>query len=496
MQRRNYKLQPNAGQAALAAEWLVTLRKHRNYCLRERETGWNTNNTDAQEPISYGIGAYCETKTRVEYGSCCPLACPVVKHGVMSATLTKTSKDKLVWDTAGGIQSKRTTRLRYENQYYGRIDSDVLQRNLAKLDAAFAGFWGHKRGFPAYRRASNFKSFEYKPGRCKFQSSKVYLPGLGWMRYFNSRPFPNGVDIRTVTIIQKCDGWYMSVLVNGLDRLPDSQSIEEVGSIVGLDAGINKLVALSDGSFIENPRFATNKRHQRRLRIRQRQVNRKVKGSKNRSASGKAVGRLHKKVADHREAYQWKAAVRITRTADAIAHEDLNIVAMKKRCKPQKIKGRFMPNGQSAKRSLNRAISDAAWGGLFDKITWLALKAAKPVKKVNPSNTSRECSKCGHTAKGNREGERFICESCGHTDHADTQAARTIAKRIGLVFPFEKTLPADCGKVTLVSTQTSSRPLGKRDEGKNSRANNSLDLSHKCQKKRYPDLFSGESASL
>lgn len=122
------------------SEWLVTLRKHRNYCLREREIGWNTNNLDVETPVSYDFGAYCNIESRVEYGSCCPLTCPVVQHGVMSATLTKTSKKLgLCWDSAGGIQSKRTTELRKENQYYERIDSGVLQRNLAKLDYLRAG---------------------------------------------------------------------------------------------------------------------------------------------------------------------------------------------------------------------------------------------------------------------------------------------------------------------------------------------------------------------
>jgi putative transposase len=45
--RWNYKLQPNKGQESLMAEWLVTLRKHRNYCLAERKRGFETNNNDA-----------------------------------------------------------------------------------------------------------------------------------------------------------------------------------------------------------------------------------------------------------------------------------------------------------------------------------------------------------------------------------------------------------------------------------------------------------------
>jgi transposase len=57
MERWNYKLKPNKKQVALLSEWLITLRKHRNYCLRERENGWNTNNKDAETEVSYAFGA-------------------------------------------------------------------------------------------------------------------------------------------------------------------------------------------------------------------------------------------------------------------------------------------------------------------------------------------------------------------------------------------------------------------------------------------------------
>ena len=93
-----------------------------------------------------------------------------------------------------------------------------------------------------------------------------------------------------------------------------------------------------------------------------------------------------------------------------------------------------MANGQSAKRGLNRSISDASWGELFSKIAWLALKSGKPVLSVNPKFTSQECSACHHISKANRDGEKFICENCGHIDHADTQASRTILRRANLKF--------------------------------------------------------------
>ncbi len=470
--RWNYKLQPNKGQRALMAEWLVTLRKHRNYCLRERQHGFEFNNQGSDQPIGYGYGAFCDIEGRTEYGAFCPLTCPIIKHGVLSAGLTKIGKGQLRWGSVSDVQSKRTTELRSENLFYRRIHSGVLQGNLAKLDAAYAGFFKHQRGFPAFRKASNFNSFQYKPGEAKLTINRtakrnkrtgerkkcyshVYLPGLGDMRFLDSREIPEDADIRTIVVKKKPDGWYISVLINLPGKLPELKT--DIKSSVGMDVGINKLVSLSDGSFVENPKFATNKKTRRQLRIRQRRVNRKVKGSKNRAKAGTQVAKLHKKIADRREAYQWQAANKIVKTADAVVHEDLNIKGMKARCKPKKQQGRFMPNGQSAKRGLNRSIADAAWGGLFAKVGWIGAKAGKPVMAVNAAYTSQECSACGHCSKDNRDGEKFICEACGRIDHADTQASRTINKKAGFIFVsnrhkkpthLRKCLPADCGKVT------------------------------------------------
>lgn len=470
--RYHYKARPSVQQAALMDEWLITLRKHRNYSLKEREDGWNTNNRDADKSVDYAFGAYCDIDSRTEWGSCCPLTCPVIKHGVLSVPdekLIKVQKKTgaVHWDSASGIQSKRTTTLRHENRWYSRVNSDVLQRNLAKLDAAYRGFWNHQRGFPTYRRAATFHSFEYKPKKYTIGDGYVYLPGIGQMRYFDSRPFPEGAEPRTLTVKREADGFYLSVLLKLPGDLPPERPKAELTSNVSFDVGINQLASLSDGSHIENPKLATNKRIRRRLRIRQRRVNRKVKGSRNRAKAGKAVAKTHQKIRHQRAAIQWKAAHKIVQTADSVTHENLNIKNMKARCQPKPINGRFMPNGQSAKRGLNRSISDAAWGGLFQKVGWLARKSGKPVFKETPRFSSQECRKCHHVAKDNRSGEKFICQNCGHIEHADTQASRNLQRRTGLIFVSKdaKNLPVDCGKVTTV--RDDSAVSGKRGQGSN-----------------------------
>ncbi|MDF5716413.1 MAG: transposase [Rhizonema sp. NSF051] len=129
---------------------------------------------------------------------------------------------------------------------------------------------------------------------------------------------------------------------------------------------------------------------------------------------------------------------------------------MIKRAKPKHDgKGGYKSNGASRKTGLNRVIADAGWGDIFNKITWLALKAGKPVVEVPAKYSSLECPKCKHVDKKNREGEKFLCRECQYTEHADTKASRIIVRRVGLVFPSnDLTLPADCGKVTLSRYQS------------------------------------------
>nr|WP_236116931.1 transposase [Hassalia byssoidea] len=101
------------------------------------------------------------------------------------------------------------------------------------------------------------------------------------MRFFKSREIPDSWEVRTVTISRDADGWYVAVLLRD-ETVPDIpvKPLQECQTIQGADVGIKKLVALSDGTMIGNPQFL--KKSERILRIRQRRVSRKKKGSNNR----------------------------------------------------------------------------------------------------------------------------------------------------------------------------------------------------------------------
>jgi putative transposase len=95
--------------------------------------------------------------------------------------------------------------------------------------------------------------------------------------------------------------------------VPDylAKSLKDVVKVIGCDMGITKLVHLSDGFQIENPKFSTTKKAKRTLKIRQRRVSCKAKGSKNRKKAAKRVGFFHEKISDKRQAYPGQVANKI-----------------------------------------------------------------------------------------------------------------------------------------------------------------------------------------
>jgi putative transposase len=47
----------------------------------------------------------------------------------------------------------------------------------------------------------------------KIQVNKIYLPKLGWMRFYNSRAIPKGFTIKACTVRKRQDGWHISLRI-------------------------------------------------------------------------------------------------------------------------------------------------------------------------------------------------------------------------------------------------------------------------------------------
>lgn len=82
---------------------------------------------------------------------------------------------------------------------------------------------------------------------------------------------------------------------------------------------------------------------------------------------------------------------------------------------------------KSKGRKLNGMLHSWSFYQLESFLTYKALRAGVPIKKVDPYYTSQQCSRCGHL--GIRDHKKFSCQNCKHFDHSDVNAGFCIARR-------------------------------------------------------------------
>ncbi len=409
-----YKLKPNKKQAQKMSNWLNMLRASYNFNLRDRIEAYE----QASKPI---LGVYSRIDNQ---GECCPLTCSVSKNATIGSPWKNNGKKRNAYEQ----QSSNLPILKKERPWYKDIHSTVLQQNLKRLHRAFDNFF-QGRGYPKFKNRSKFRSFSYPPGQVKVIDNAIYLPGVGWMKYFNSRDIPQGFTVKTVTVRCKSDGWYISLRLED-QTVPDVPKIElsKVKTAIAGDLGLNKLISLSNDEIISNPKFF--QQYERRKAIRQRRANRKNKGSKNRAKAYHYLAKIDHKVLNKRQDNHWKIANNLWRKAEILIFENLNIKGLIKKCQPkQDENGAYLKNGRNAKKALSRLIADAAWGELKLKIKFVAEKLGLHFVEVDPRNSSRQCNKCGYTDQENRQKERFFCLQCNHLEDSDLQASKNLLNR-------------------------------------------------------------------
>ena len=325
---------------------------------------------------------------------------------------------------------------------YKEIGSQVLQDVLERLDKAFAAFFrrvaeikrlkalgvttDRKADYPRFKGRYRYNSLTWKQSGWSLKGGHLCIAGLGTLRVKWSRPIAG--TIKTVTIKRDVDQWYatFSCVVERLAPVdvPDRPA-------VGIDMGIEYFASMSDGAHIENPRHY--RRAETTIARRQRLMERRKKGGKNKSKAGVLVKKAHRKAARQRKDMQFKAARQIVGQYGAIAVEDLSIKNMTKRPQPvQNEDGSYAPNGAAAKGGLNKSIHDAAWGQFLSILQFKAEEAGVVVVKVNPAGTSQACSGCGANVPKGLDERWHSCPHCGLSVQRDVNAARNVLIRAGL----------------------------------------------------------------
>ena len=157
------------------------------------------------------------------------------------------------------------------------------------------------------------------------------------------------------------------------------------------------------------------------------------KNSKSSTRREKEIAKTRAKISRIVKDLQHKVSRRLVENNDIIAIEKLNLAGMSKKAKAKvdpHNPGEYLPNGQTAKKTLNRKLQLSALSQLGEFLHYKARLSGGQVIEVDPRNTSRRCSSCGYIAQENRESQAvFVCKKCGYSDNADHNAAINILDR-------------------------------------------------------------------
>ena len=325
------------------------------------------------------------------------------------------------------ITQKELTKMKALEKYswLNEVASQSLQMAIQQLDDAYKKFFRQQGGYPNYKSKHSSKQSCSFPQNVKISENRVYLPKFikNGIRINLHRNIPEGSSIKQATITKKNNKYYISISFD--DNLPIPKPIIAQSSI-GLDMGINSLVATSKDVKIDNPRYT--KKYARMLKLASRHLDRKQHSRKKGDTTPKSkrylkqqrkVAKIHEKIANSRSDYIHKITNEITNQYDVICIEDLNIKGMLKNHK------------------LSKHIADVAWGELRRQLEYKSERKGKILIKVDrwlPS--SQTCSSClSPTGKKPLNIRKFTCPICGTTHDRDNNAAKII-EHFGLLIFF------------------------------------------------------------
>ncbi len=319
-----------------------------------------------------------------------------------------------------------------------RFGNQPIRGALSRLDEAFGAFFqrvraGETPGYPRFKGRGRFRTIFYDEPEnwavrgMETDSPALYLQGVGELPLSKSaacqvnRFIGRGGDLRTLTITKSGSGaWRACVGFRGVSVIRGPENHQ----VAALDRGVAVTAALPDGTHLSVPPFLATARDS--IALLQRERARYPLRSTEWKQLNKKIAKAYASAQHKSENWARHTAKEIVARYGVLALEDLRLTNMTKSAKGT----RERPGkGVAAKRALNRSLQEAALGRLAWWICVKAEEAGRRVYMVDPTNSSRECVACGHTARENRHRSQFCCVRCGHREHADTNAAQVLTAR-------------------------------------------------------------------
>jgi putative transposase len=367
-----YRIYPDATQEQQFIEWMEICRGAYNYALREIKDWY--------------LGRKCSVDR-----------CSLEKEYILSPELK----------FPGEIQQlNNLPKAKKEFPRLNEVPSQVLQQAIKQLHRGWEYFQHRGFGFPRFKKFGQFKSllfpqFKENP----VTNLHVKLPKIGAIPINLHRPIPTGFAVKQVRILRKADKWYASISLQCDVNIPDPTPH---GHPIGVDIGLEKFLATSDGVLVKPPKFF--KQLQSQLKLLQRRLSRKQKRSKNYEKQRLKVARLHHKIDNTRKDFHFKQAHALCDGGDMVFMEDLDY--------------RTRAKGMFGKHML-----DAAFGQFRTIVKYVCWKRGKFFSEVDARGTSQLCPECGGQVKKDLSVRVHHCLGCGYKTDRDVAAGQNIRNR-------------------------------------------------------------------
>lgn len=367
-----YRIYPTIAQEQTLLEWMDICRVAYNYGLRE-------------------IKDWCNSR------KCMVDRCSISHEYIMAADAPFPGEVK---------QLNALPKAKKVFKKLGEVPSQVLQQAIKQLHRAWEGFQEVGHGFPRFKKFGQFKSLLFPQfAKNPVNSTHIALPKLGLIPINLHRPIPDGFVVKQVRIINKADIWYASINIQCDVNVPRDMPH---GHPIGVDVGLSKFLATSDGVIVKSPKFL--KVMQSKLKLLQRRLSRKKKRSKNYEKQRLKVARLHHTIDNTRKDFHFKQAHALCDSGDMIFMEDLDYRTL-------------------AKGMLGKQMLDAGFGQFRVITKYVCWKRGKFFGEVSARGTSQECPECGAEVRKDLSVRVHHCPSCNYTTDRDVASGQVIRNR-------------------------------------------------------------------
>ncbi|KAF2785166.1 transposase [Clostridium perfringens] len=309
-----------------------------------------------------------------------------------------------------------------DKKWIKEVSSKATKQAIMNGDKAFKDFFKKAKGFPRFKKKKNQDVKAYFPKNNKtdwtLERHRVKIPTLGWVRLKEFGYIPKNSVVKSGTVSQKADRYYVSILVEETYIKISNPNNEGLG----IDLGIKEFAICSNGNKFKNiNKTSTVKKIEKKLKREQRKLSRKYESLKIRNKNikeGRAtrqniqkqvvkVQRLHQRLANIRTDYINKTVFSIVKQKPSyITIEDLAVSNMMKN------------------KHLSKAISSQKFFEFKTKLMYKCKQnniELRIVDRFYPS--SKTCSNCGKIKKDLKLSDRIYKCDCGFTIDRDLNAS-------------------------------------------------------------------------